>query len=106
MYNAEHRIAFEYDGAQHDTFTPHYHGTQSQFQYRQLVDKLKGELCRDAGVRLVRIPWNRISLRNLDWTVQSLQHILNQHKISYRKISIQTKLPHLEPSDVRANQSP
>ncbi len=41
MYNEAHRIAFEYDGAQHDVFTPHYHTNEHHFEYRRLLDRLK-----------------------------------------------------------------
>lgn len=59
LYNEEHRLAFEVDGAQHQHYTPHFHGNQYHFEYRKLLDKLKNELCKEAGVRLIRIPWNR-----------------------------------------------
>lgn len=47
MYNAEMRLAFEYDGAQHDHYTPHYHTNAHHFEYRRLLDRLKDDLCRE-----------------------------------------------------------
>lgn len=76
MYNQEHKLAFEYDGAQHAVYTPHYHGNQSNFEYRRLLDKLKAELCKKEGVRLVRIPWHQVQLRDPEGTVQNLRRIL------------------------------
>ena len=44
MFNEEHKLAFEYDGAQHQHYTPHFHQNEDHFRYRQLLDKLKSEL--------------------------------------------------------------
>jgi hypothetical protein len=57
MYNEDLKLAFEYDGAQHKHFTPHFHGCRDHFEYRKLLDTLKTQLCEDAGVLLVRIPY-------------------------------------------------
>ena len=57
MYNEDLHLAFEYDGAQHSHFTPHFHRTRDQFEYRKLLDNLKSQLCKDHGVLLVRIPY-------------------------------------------------
>lgn len=59
MYNEELRLAFEYDGAQHDNYTPHFHKNKAHFDYRKLLDKLKMDICSRNGVRLIRIPWQR-----------------------------------------------
>lgn len=56
LYNAELAVAFEYDGAQHHHYVPHYHETRDHFEYRQLLDKLKDQLCKSHGVTLIRIP--------------------------------------------------
>ena len=88
MYNHEKKIAFEYDGAQHNVFTPHYHGNQEHFEYRKSLDKLKMQLCHNAGVRLVRISYKDISLQNIPETVQKLQNILSNNRIQFRRIQI------------------
>ena len=41
MYNAEHHIAFEYDGAQHDVYTPHVHNNGS-FQVSPVIGQTEG----------------------------------------------------------------
>lgn len=56
LYNAELGLAFEYDGAQHHHFVPHFHVSQDHFKYRQLLDRLKDKLCQTHGVVLVRVP--------------------------------------------------
>ena len=89
MYNEGHEIAFEYDGAQHDVFTPHYHGNEHYFQYRKLLDKLKNELCRDAGVMLIRIPWSEVSYRDDVRTARFLERLLYTHGIPYRSVLVE-----------------
>lgn len=57
MFVADPRpVAFEFDGAQHDRYTPFYHGTVQEFEDAQERDRVKDELCRQAGVELIRIP--------------------------------------------------
>ncbi len=51
-------LAFEFDGAQHTMFVPHFHGTQEGFLKSQQRDRLKEKLCRRAGVLLIRIPYD------------------------------------------------
>ena len=58
MYNKALSLAFEYDGAQHEHYTPHFHrNSKSYFEYRSLLDKLKDVMCRNNGVKLVRVPY-------------------------------------------------
>lgn len=56
LYNADLCLAFEYDGAQHHHYVPHYHETRDHFEYRRLLDKLKDQICKAHGVTLIRIP--------------------------------------------------
>lgn len=79
MYNEEARLAFEYDGAQHDVFTPHYHANEYHFQYRRLLDRLKSDLCRSAGVRLIRIPWREVRVSDPRGTARYLRALLRSH---------------------------
>lgn len=51
-----HKLGFEYDGAQHEVYTPMFHSNEDHFRYRKLLDRLKDDLCREAGVLLIRIP--------------------------------------------------
>lgn len=83
MYNERHRIAFEYDGAQHDVFVPHFHANEHHFEYRRLLDKLKTELCREAGVKLIRVPWKEVSCKDEVRTARYLQQLLYTHGVPY-----------------------
>lgn len=85
MYNAERRLAFEYDGAQHDVYTPHYHrGSEDHFAYRCLLDRLKSDLCRERGITLIRIPWEGVSAGSPTRTARCLESLLSQHGIPFR----------------------
>jgi hypothetical protein len=86
MYNEEHKLAFEYDGAQHNVYTPHYHVNEHHFQYRKLLDQLKTELCREAGVLLIRIPWAEVSYSNEVRTARYLQQLLYTKGIPHQTI--------------------
>lgn len=87
MYNEEHRLAFEYDGAQHDVYTPHFHGSPERFQYRKLIDQLKDQLCADAGVRLIRIPWHQIGSGGRARTAEALSRLLHENHLPHRPLS-------------------
>ena len=86
MYNEDHHIAFEYDGAQHDVYTPHYHSNEHHFEYRKLLDKLKDELCKDAGVKLIRIPWSEVSCKDEVRTARFLEHVLYAHNLPFKSV--------------------
>lgn len=86
MYNAEHSLAFEFDGAQHTTFTPHYHTNEHHFQYRQLLDQLKTDLCKEHGVRLIRINWDKVKVSDPVKTALYLEGLLKAQDIAHRSI--------------------
>lgn len=86
MYSAEHKLAFEYDGAQHDVYTPHFHANPHHFEYRQLLDRLKTELCREAGVLLIRIPWSAVSASDEARTARFLTQLLDGHRLPFRPL--------------------
>lgn len=88
MYNEEHQLAFEYDGAQHNTFTPHYHKNKDHFEYRCLLDRLKTELCRERGVLLIRIAWHAITLKDKVQTSVYLESLLRRHRIPFRSLAV------------------
>lgn len=63
VYIPELKIAFEVDGRQHFQYSTFLHGKGKKglerFQYLQACDKLKDELCKKRGVRLIRIRYDR-----------------------------------------------
>ena len=87
MYNSDNRIAFEYDGAQHNVYVPHYHHNEHHFAYRKLLDRLKTELCREAGVLLIRIPWKDVSVNDEVRSAKFLESLLYRNGLAYQSIT-------------------
>ena len=56
-FNEELRLAVEYNGRQHYTHVPYFHRDPDAFEYTKLRDQLKQELCRQAGVHLIVVPY-------------------------------------------------
>ena len=86
MYCEDLKLAFEFDGSQHDTYAPHYHKSEDHFRYRQLLDRLKTQLCKEAGVLLIRIPWHQVSLSDHSKTANYLETLLRSHHIPFRSL--------------------
>jgi hypothetical protein len=55
-YNAYYKVAFEYQGQQHDEYIPYFHKTEEKFKELQERDKLKVELCKLNDIDLIIIP--------------------------------------------------
>lgn len=55
-FNAELAIAFEHQGAQHDTYVSHFHRTEVAFRNRKKADAFKKRECKRRGVKLLVIP--------------------------------------------------
>ena len=106
MYNEAHALAFEYDGAQHDVYTPHYHANEHHFEYRRLLDRLKTELCRDAGVTLIRIPWTAVAVGEPAHTARFLERLLYTHGLPYRRVTVSDPGPRPPSRPVRRCPSP
>lgn len=50
-------LAFEYDGEQHSSYTPHFHRNGKQdWHYQVLKDDIKDSICKHRKVMLIRIP--------------------------------------------------
>ena len=89
MYSEKRRLAFEYDGAQHHVYTPHYHNNEAHFEYRRLLDRLKGELCREHKVTLIRIPWTGVMASDPAHTARFLERLLYTHSIPFRSVLLE-----------------
>ena len=59
------KIAFEYNGGQHYSFTPRFHKSMKDFVDQKARDKLKAELCEQKGVNLIIIPYT-IPIENIE----------------------------------------
>lgn len=55
FYLPDEKLAFEFDGMQHHTFSPHFHRTEEDFNRQVERDREKELICEANGVRLIRI---------------------------------------------------
>ena len=63
------KLAFEYQGKQHDEYIPFFHRKEEDFEKQQERDKLKLELCNNYDIEVIIIPHildykNESELRN------------------------------------------
>jgi len=56
-YNADLKIACEYNGRQHYEFLSHWHGTKENFHKQLANDRLTRERCMKNGVFLIEVPY-------------------------------------------------
>lgn len=54
-YISDLKIAFEFDGRQHEEHVPFYHGDKRGFERAQERDKTKEEWCDINNIRLIRV---------------------------------------------------
>lgn len=56
MYNPELRLAVEYQGAQHRTYTPFFHKSYSDFLDQVERDNYKKKRCKEEDIELICVP--------------------------------------------------
>lgn len=65
-YIEKYNLAIEYDGIQHFFFTPYFHKSYEDFEYRQKLDKLKNDILTDNGINIIRFRFDEsISLNHI-----------------------------------------
>lgn len=57
FYLPQLRIAFEYDGKQHDAFVKHWHQTDHGLALQRKKDERKNKACARKGIQLLRFSW-------------------------------------------------
>ena len=56
-YNEELKLAFEYQGLQHEQYDPFFHKKDiNNFYKQQEHDRIKKEICEKKGIKLICIP--------------------------------------------------
>ncbi len=55
-YCAQLKIGWETDGKQHTIFPNAFHRSAAEFHAQQARDRIKEDLCKKAGVTLIRVP--------------------------------------------------
>jgi very-short-patch-repair endonuclease len=56
-YNADLKIAVEFDGRQHYEFVPFFHRNEDAFRAQQYRDYMKQKKCEENGILLIRVPY-------------------------------------------------
>lgn len=72
-YNAELRIALEYNGQQHYTYTPHFHRSKKNFYSQVHRDDWKRKRCRELGIRLIEVPYWVTPIDLEDYIIRELK---------------------------------
>ena len=63
-YNADLRLAVEYNGVQHYKYTPYFHRNKDQFMTQRYRDDMKRRLCQENGITLIEVPYT-IKLKDI-----------------------------------------
>lgn len=56
-YNEDLKLAIEYNGEQHYKFIPYFHSSKDAFYNVKYRDQIKKQLCEEAGVKLIIVPY-------------------------------------------------
>lgn len=64
------KMAFEFDGSQHDEYVPHFHGSRKKFAQAKNRDWEKEEWCKINGIRLIRIKESEVN---------NLKELISEH---------------------------
>jgi hypothetical protein len=57
-YYPDLKLAWEFDGKQHEEYNKYIHKSKKNFEYYKECDKLKEKNCKAKGITLIRIAWN------------------------------------------------
>lgn len=56
-FNEDLKLAIEYNGEQHYKYIPYFHSNKDSFYNIRYRDEMKKQLCKDAGVELIIVPY-------------------------------------------------
>jgi hypothetical protein len=57
-YYPDLKLAWEFDGKQHEEYNKYIHKSKKNFDYYKECDRLKEKNCKKKGITLIRIAWN------------------------------------------------
>jgi len=72
-FNKDMKIALEYNGKQHYTYTPYFHKTKRDFYAQVHRDDWKRKKCRELGITLIEIPYWVIDVDLRDYIIKELR---------------------------------
>lgn len=82
-YNEKHRLAVEYNGAQHYNFTPFFHRNKEAFYNQKYRDELKRIRCKELGITFIEIPYTEED-RLEEYLEEQLQtHGFEKHTVNH-----------------------
>lgn len=74
-YNADLRLALEYNGQQHYKYIPYFHKNKEAFHNQQYRDELKRRICKEKGIRLIEVPYT-VKLKDIEkYIIKKLKNI-------------------------------
>ena len=59
-YYPELKLAIEVQGRQHYAYNKYFHASKQDFEYLQECDRSKAEQCKDRGIKLIAIRYDRV----------------------------------------------
>lgn len=59
-------LAFEFDGVQHEKYTPHFHKNRTGYAKSQTNDADKEEWCEINAIRLIRVTSDELTIEDLE----------------------------------------
>lgn len=65
FFMPNHKLAFEFQGEQHDTFNPFFHGSKAGFERSKERDARKREWCKINNIILVEVRSSTIDVNSL-----------------------------------------
>ena len=95
-YNEALKLAFEHQGSQHYNYSQFFHKTKERFLRIQQHDKLKGEQCKQHGVKLMNVP-HTVKVEEREKFIRSevkrlgIKATMNPNKIDYSKFRLNTE---------------
>lgn len=57
-YYPDLKLAWEFDGKQHEEYNKYIHKSIKNFEYYKECDGLKEKQCKEKGITLIRVAWN------------------------------------------------
>ena len=57
-FDAELRIAVEYNGVQHYKYVPYFHRNNDAFLNQKYRDEMKRQKCKENGILLIEVPYS------------------------------------------------
>lgn len=87
----KYKLAFEYDGCQHRESIKFFNGGVKRFKKQQQRDVLKNKLCKEKGIKLLRIPdfANKTEGGLTGWILKELKNLNVKIKKDPKKISFE-----------------